>query len=367
MSLLADLLSKIKQPQPKRQVPPNLQSIVQSSALKSASRRKTYIIFGMVIFFVLAGIIAVYVINSITETSDIGVSQPPLIAKSLETPDNQDGSVTAIRRTDDKQIGQEKTEVPATPAKIIKKKVRAKKQSPAPSVSDNATVTSGAKDHADVPAMAIKETKEIDIAARDALLYKAREFEMKQDYSSALGTYREVLEIDSDNVMVLNNIAFIYLNLGIVQESIQYALLAEKLDVDYTPALINLGIAYAKSGNVTAAEYYLDRAFTLEPDNKSALLNLALLNERKQNYSAAAGYFAKLIKLGDTAGTLGLARVYEKQGRNTEALMLYKKATLLESLDRQQRRQIRQRISVLQNEGKAAENVMPTAPADATP
>ena len=365
MSLLADLLSKIKQPQPKREVPPNLQSIVKSSALKSASRRKTYIIFGMVISFILAGIFAVYVINSITETSDIGVIQPSLTAEPVESPENQAGSVKAIKKTDDRQSGQE-IGVPARPAKIIKKKIRAKKQSPAPPVSDNAAVTSSAKDYDDVPAMAIEETKEIDIAARDALLYKAREFEMKQDYSSAIATYKEVLEIDSANVMVLNNIAFIYLKLGIEQESIQYALMAEEHDLNYTPALINLGIAYAKSGNVTAAEYYLDRAFTLEPDNKSALLNLALLNERNQNYSGAAGYFTKLIKLGDATGTLGLARVYEKQGRNTEALRLYKKAALLESLDRQKRRQIRQRISVLQNAGKAAEKVMPAGPADAT-
>ena len=40
MSLLADLLSKIKQPQTKRDVPPNLINIVQGSARKSADRRR---------------------------------------------------------------------------------------------------------------------------------------------------------------------------------------------------------------------------------------------------------------------------------------------------------------------------------------
>jgi tetratricopeptide (TPR) repeat protein len=366
MSLLADLLSKIKQPQPKREVPPNLQSIVQSSAAKSASRRKTFIILGIVIFIVLAGIIAVYVINSITETSDNGVTQQPLIAQSEETPDIQDGSVKAVKRTDEEQSRQEKKTVPASPVKINKKKLMAKKQKPAIPAADNAIAAFSINANADAPAMAVEEIKEIDIAARDALLYKAREFEMKQDYSSALGTYKEVLEIDRDNVMVLNSIAYIYLKLGLLQESIEYALMAEERDVNYTPALINLGIAYAKSGNAAAAEYYLDRAFKLEPDNKGAIFNLALLNERKQNYSSAAGYFTKLLKLGDTAGTLGLARVYERQGRNTEAIMLYKDSALLESLDKKQRIKIRQRIMVLQNEGKEADGLRTTAPATDT-
>jgi len=311
----------------------------------------------MVILFVFAGIIAVYYINSITETSDIGVTQPQLISKPEATPDKQDGSVKAIKRTDQEQSGQEKKTVPARPAKIKKKIIMAKKQKPDTFASAPAVSTSSTKNYTEKPAKAVEETKEMDIAARDALLYKAREFEMKQDYSSALGTYREVMKIDSDNVMVLNSIAYIYLKLGLFQESIQYALKAEELDMDYSPALINLGIAYAKSGNVTAAEYYLDRAYKQEPDNKNAIFNLALLNETKQNYSVAAGYFSKLIKLGDTAGILGLARIYEKQGRNTEAIALYKKAALLESPDQKKRKQIRQRILVLQNKDKGADGL----------
>lgn len=351
MSLLADLLSKIKQPQPKREVPPNLKSIVQSSASRSAARRKIFIISGIAFFFVLAGIIVVSFVNTLSGTSNTGMTRPQLIAKSEAIPDKQENSVKTVKTGNTAQSGLEKKTVPASPAKSKKKKLRTKKQKPKVSASP-VVVSSSPKDNEDMPAMANEETKEIDIAARDAFLYKAREFEMKQEYSSALGTYKEVLEIDSDNVMVLNSVAYIYLKLGLVQESIHYALMAEELDVDYTPALINLGIAYAKSGNVTAADYYLGRAYKVEPDNKNAIFNLALLNETKQNYSGAAEYFSKLSKLGDTAGILGLARVYEKQGRKEEALKLYKKTLRLESLEQQKRIQIRQRIMILQREDR---------------
>ena len=367
MSLLADLLSKIKQPQPKREVPPNLKSIVQSAASRSAARRKTVIISG-VFLFVLAGVIVVYFVNTVTETSGIGVNPQQLSARDIQPIEKKSSVVKTIKSKITDQEGLEKKQsAPAMSAQVKKKKSPAKKQKPKISVSDAAEVTSSAKDNADMPALDVEETKEMDVAARDALLYKARELEMRRDYSSALGTYKKVLKIDSDNVMVLNSIAYIYLSLGLVQESIHYALMAEEIDVDYTPALINLGIAYAQSGDVAVAEYYLDRAFKLEPDNKNAIFNLALLNEKKQDYSAASGYFTKLIKLGDTAGTLGLARVYEKQGRNTEAIRLYKDAALLESLDQKQRIKIRQRILVLQSEGKGADGLRPTGPAtDAT-
>lgn len=361
MSLLADLLSKIKQPQPTREVPPNLKHIVQSSASKSATRRKIIILSGLVFVLVLAGVVIVYLVNTVSETSDIGIVPQQHAANVNQNTDNHGGQAADnINKAAGHLDPPKKTATPAASVKVKKNKIPAKKQKPKISASASSIVTSRVQESADNPTHAVKE---IDIAARDALLYKAREFEMKQDYSSALDTYKEVLEMKSDNVMVLNNVAYIYLKLGLVQESIQYARMAEELDVDYTPALINLGIAYAESGNVTAAEYYLDRAFKLEPDNKNAIFNLALLNETTQNYSSATGYFTKLIKLGDTAGILGLARVYEKQGINAEAVKLYKKASLLESLDKQQRIQIRQRIMVLQNMGKGADDLRPAGPA----
>jgi tetratricopeptide (TPR) repeat protein len=187
---------------------------------------------------------------------------------------------------------------------------------------------------------------------------------MRKDFTSALSTYKEALEIDGGHVMVLNSIAYIYLKLGLEQESLQYAHRAEEQDVDYTPALINLGIAYAKTGNAGAAEYYLDRAFRLEPDNKQAIFNLALLHEKKKSYDYAADFFLKLIRLGDSSGTLGLARTYEMQGKNREALKVYKNAALKGPFDQKTKRQIRQRIMMLQNEGEGTDIVRPTGPAE---
>jgi len=77
---------------------------------------------------------------------------------------------------------------------------------------------------------------------------------MKNDYQGALAGYKKALEIDKNNYVVMNNIAFIYLALGIIEESVNYSQQALGVNKDYVPALINLGIASAKSGDIPAAE-----------------------------------------------------------------------------------------------------------------
>ncbi len=364
MSLLADLLSKIKQPQPTREVPPNLQNIVNSAASKSATRKKFIVLSGLFFLCVLTGFVIVYLVNTVSDTSDTGITPQQHAANDYQLSGNQSGQGKDNNSRIAAQIEiQKKAVTPADPVNVKTKKRLTKKQKPHLTASEPAPMTSAGKTEKSAPVAAVKETKTIDAAARDALLYKAREFEMRQDYSSALGTYKEALQIDNKNVMVLNSIAYTYLKLGFVQESIQFALMAEEQDVDYTPALINLGIANAKSGNASAAEYYLDRAFSLEPDNKQAIFNLALMHEKKQNYAGAADFYSKLIKLGDISGSLGLARTYEKQGRKKEAIKLYRSAALRESLEQNKKRQIRQKIMILQNEIIESEDVRQTLPA----
>jgi Flp pilus assembly protein TadD len=338
MSLLADLLSKIKQPQPKREVPPNLKSIVQSSANRSAARRKTFIISGLIFLLIFSGIVVVYFVSTISEKSEIGMMPPQT---SIDPKPSVKASGT------EGNAGTEKKASSVTPAKARKKKTTARKQKakPVEVVTAKADLPENSTD------TIVEPPKEIDAAARDELLYKAKEFEGKKDYSAALGAYKKALDIDRENVSILNSIAYIYLKLGFVQESIRYGLMAEEIDVNYSPTLINLGIAYAKTDNIAAAEYYLERAYKMEPDSRQAIFNLALLNERKQDFASASEYYMRLIRLGDPAGDIGLARVYELQGRNKEAMDLYKKAIILESLDRNQRLKIRQRIMILQNQG----------------
>ncbi|PVX26852.1 MAG: CTP synthase, partial [Candidatus Bathyarchaeum sp.] len=96
-----------------------------------------------------------------------------------------------------------------------------------------------------------KRSGEAEIAS---LLYRARAFEMKKDYRQALENYKAVLARDKENFTVMNNIAYILLQLGNAEESLKYAGNALAIKNTYVPALVNLGIAQAKSDQRDAAE-----------------------------------------------------------------------------------------------------------------
>ncbi len=364
MSLLADLLSKIKQPQSKREVPPNLKNIVQNSAKDSAQKKKMILLAVILAASVSAGLFLVYFLQSISgdPVSNINTISPEMIAKSksrlqaakskpepenrtglqgrkkperkkqpvaippVEGKDNSDHKLLSKKSSVNKPAAEQNKAVHSSPKKeAVNKKSRKEKKLPAPEKKSEVT------------------------SERDAYLYSAREFETKKDYSNALASYRKALDKDKKNFNIMNNIAYIYLELGLNEDSVIYSRMALEIDENYTPALINLGIAYAGSGNVTEAEGLLKRAAPLEPDNQPLFFNLAVLNERQDKYDEASAYYSHLIKLGNAKGSLGLARIYEKQGMPEEALQLYKKVYALDSIDSTTKLQAKKRIYILLN------------------
>ena len=190
-------------------------------------------------------------------------------------------------------------------------------------------------------------SKDKNSAQIDAYLYSARNHEIKKDYSKALFDYRKVLELDKNNFTVMNNIAYILLQIGLISESIEYSQMAVNIKKDYVPALINLAVGNARTGNTSAAETYLNSALMIEPDNQSVLLNYAVLYEKKGDYTRASEYFLKLNRLGNVTGSLGLARIYEKQDKKEEALKIYKNIYSLNFIDNETRQIVRQRIILL--------------------
>ncbi len=362
MSLLADLLSKIKHSQSKSEIPPNLKHIVSSSAQQSARRRKIILISIFFIAAVAAGIFAIYFMNSITGIRTGGQSTThggSGVRKQEETGNRKPG-------TGNQQSEVKSQNLPTGQAGIEDKKLgrwederlkNTTSQSPNPEPqTSNASISNpsstkqigGRKDIiSDDSQIPPAPSKDKNSAQIDAYLYSARNHEIKKDYSKALFDYRKVLELDKNNFTVMNNIAYILLQIGLINESIEYSQMAVNIKKDYVPALINLAVANARTGNTSAAETYLNSALMIEPDNQSVLLNCAVLYEKKGDYTRASEYFLKLNRLGNVTGSLGLARIYEKQDKKEEALKIYKNTYSLNFIDNETRQIVRQRIILL--------------------
>ncbi len=367
MSLLANLLSKIKHQQSKREIPPNLKHIVSDSAHRSAHKRKIILIAVFFIVAVGAGIFAIHFINSLTaalsasQVSKIGSQESKVRRQEQEAgiqttvAENQESEIRNQRELSGTVKPEKSDEGTKTDNAISKETLvetfisqqdtKYGKNNPPSSPFSKGGIGGFSSEKKEIEIENMIEDK--NTAQRDAYLYSARNYEIKKDYSKALSDYKKALEIDKDNFTVMNNISYMLLHLGLTNESMEYSQMALNIKKDYVPALINLAVAHAKAGDISTAETYLNSALMKEPDNQSVLLNCAVFYEKKGDYHMASEYFLKLSRWGNIIGSLGLARVYEKQDKKKEAFKIYKDIYSLGTIDNETRHMVRERIILL--------------------
>ncbi len=368
MSLLADLLAKIKQPQSTREVPPNLKNIVYGSAGQSSRKMKIILLSLMFVASITAGLLLINYVKPLLDSESaisIPVTELPATVKEQQqdreddktaehaiTAKNKD--IEALKsKTDPVQASAAPKEADSKPVKVPGKIEPSKEtaaQSSVPAKEETQKKIIPEKVRSTVPG------KKINAARRDALLYNARRHEMNNNYAGALSSYKKALNLDRNNIAIINNIAYMYLQLDLIEDATTFSGNALKMNMDHVPSLINFAIAQARSGNYTDAYSYLDRAIKLEPDNNSVILNLAILNERQGNDSIAFEYYSQLSNLGNTEGLLGKARIYDKTGKIKEALMLYRQALSSTMPNDSVKTEIRQRIRILLVKTRGTDN-----------
>ena len=361
MSLLADILAKIKQPQSTREVPPNLQNIVYGAAGQSGKKKKIILLSLVFVASITAGLFLVNYVKPLLDsgsTISTPVSEPPAIVEEQQIEIENDKTAESVITAEHKDIEAPK-KAASKPADVISdpspsKEVSAKVESP-----DKATVQPLApvKKKTQKKVKSKSPNKKIKAAKRDALLYSSRKHEMNNNYAEALNNYKKALDLDRKNISIINNIAYMYLQLNLFEDAAAFSNKALEINRDHIPSLVNLAIAQARSGNYTDAYSYLDRAIKLEPASKSVILNLAILNERQGNDSVALEYYSRLSNLANTEGLLGKARIYDKTGKTGEAIMLYRQILSSTLPDDSVKKEIRQRIRILLAKTRETDNV----------
>ncbi|GAB4415797.1 MAG: hypothetical protein OHK0032_11930 [Thermodesulfovibrionales bacterium] len=354
MSLLSDLLSRIKHPEPSKEVPPGLRSTVSALKKKESNKRRVVIVVILAILTVGAGFATVYLIEvylkgGVKQTaSQKGIADGLVARQAIPSPSVSNESLTEDRRqrtedrrqkTDNKQItdsrgqsGERETNDklrekrlshergatlpnsrPEPSARTLRSAARS---SPQPAEGTDKKEVTLKISKGDQPVQqqegqkgTTKAEKLPDTSEKDLHLYMARAYESKMDYSNALLSYKKVLSIEPRNYRVMNNIASILIKLNLYDEAKTYLEMALGVRNDYVPGLINTGIVLARLGETQNAENSLLKALTLEPDNRNALLNIAILYEKKGSYEKAREYYLRLKQLGDAQGSLGLERI----------------------------------------------------------
>lgn len=327
MSLLSDVLSKIKHPEPRKDVPPGLRSMVSALKKRELNRKRIIILSVFVTIalgsgFVTAYLVGIYLTKDVKQIAEyqrptsehraLKSEQPSLTGRAARTPektskeqvivDNQEKKVETVQT---KQEGEKK----GIEKKGIEKKVRPEPLKSQKTFEDASQPVHDRKTQPQIVDVAKIGKPKADSSEKDLYLYMAGNYESGKDYPNALASYKKLLSIEPGNYRVMNNIASMLLQLNSTEEAKSYLQNAFNIKNDYVPGLINMGITLARLGETEKAENFLLRAQTLEPYNRCAILNIAVLYEKKGNYEKAREYYLRLQQLGDTEGNLGLERI----------------------------------------------------------
>lgn len=367
MSLLADLLSKVKYVGLKGDVPPNLKQVVADSAERTANVKKAFFITALMAAAVITGFGAVYVAQTFLRPASapppVSLPQPGNI-QSAARPETPPAAVQAPPPAVPAPVPVASSSSPETPAPV-KREHKKTPSRDSRSAKGVAGPDQEGKDKAPVikspapaePEYATKEQKQAgqlsveDNEKRDMYLYAAKASESRKDYQHALANYMKVLEIDPGspgNYIIMNNIAGIMIERGFYDEAQHYSGNSLNLKQDYVPSLVNMGIASFKLNNTADGEKYLAKALSLDPSNRYALINLALIHEKVSEYDKAYPLYYKLAGLGDIRGYFGLARIQEKKGKIQEAARIYREILSMNNLDPALKKSADEKLSQLE-------------------
>lgn len=351
MSILAKMLQKKQEHDPETgQIPPGLVQTVTRNGSAGSKRGLYLLLAGGSLATVLIGYFLVAYLQTRSSITPKELPAAPLSTVTAK-PAAPLQAVASSSRIPSQQVAKPAPEAatPQKPVEQVTQVMARKKITPAPQVARAAK-----RDLASLrPEKKVAPPLKSKIVPRDRLtidayLFAAQTAESKRDYLMALRQYLKAQEADPTNYRIMNNVASTFLQLGLPDEALSFAVKALGQKGDYVSALVNAGIAHGKLGNNPASRTMLARAVSLEPANSQALFNLGLSQERGGMADEAITTYRRLADGGDTQGYLGMARIQEKKGNKGEALRLYRDVLALPEGGYAAREVARKRISQLE-------------------
>jgi len=356
MSLLADLLSKTKTKESKKDIPPDLRRTVVDWSYKRKARRKI-IIFSIFVFIVfLTGFGTIYVMEMLKSSLTTSIAAKTRLSQPPQSP----------TFPDEKPANFPKAEPPvriaATVPKVLLPDSYPQKKVPPVMESSLKTpkgpIREAEREFSSVITQApakgkpsLIETPSSDKAQqktdKDVHLFAARTHEAKGEFKQAIDHYLKALELDPTNYVVMNNISGAYLRLRLFNDALNYANKALGIKANYAPCIINAGIAHVSQGNLAEGEVFLAKAVALDPSNRVALFNLAVLCEKQGSYDRAFENYYKLSQMRDVDGCLGAARILERQGRDSESARFYREILTIDTATPSARQFANQKLTQL--------------------
>jgi type IV pilus assembly protein PilQ len=182
-------------------------------------------------------------------------------------------------------------------------------------------------------ALLIQQQESVPPAVVEArgLVEKGRKLESRGKFEQAVMLYEEALQKWPDNARLAGRISSIYLvQLRQNAKALFFARKALAVDSKSNRGLLNAAIASFNMEDIVVAGQYFDKAVMGSKPSKEALLNYAVFSEEQRSYRQALKLLRKhnLLHGEDLNSMLALARILDKQGKEDEAVIAYRRILL---------------------------------------
>ncbi len=350
MSLLSDILSKVKISSHKKDIPPHLKEIVRKGHKKSTARKRMIILLLLPGLFLISGIFAYYYLENfslpvdnstkialktkkdknrpeaaVTEVEALAVFREDDL-KETNKPAQNENSSTKIKKSknektayidsyipiEDEKAFQAMLEKQKTVASLEKEKYDIKMKA---EEADLSADSAHENDRRDKPVKT--ESHEVNSAKKrtspkqetylgirtkrekinyiDTIFYIAEDLERRGEYISAFNEYKKIVKIDKKNHKILNRMAFLLIKAGRNKEAAKYAEESVKIREDYVQGRTNLAIALSGMQMNDRAEEMFQKAIKIAPDNKDVLYNLAVFYNKNNRPAEAKEMYERFL------------------------------------------------------------------------
>jgi len=180
-------------------------------------------------------------------------------------------------------------------------------------------------DKALYPARRLKKEQEEEQKSREIIL-KAHNLEREGKNKEALALYEKAFDLWKGNIDLVKKMAYLHYSMGHFARSYFFAKEALKLNTLDAESALYAALSASKMGKEDEARLFFEAAIGSTPKLPEAFYNYGLFLEKKELYANALYIYQRYEELfGPSLDvSLAIARVYEGDGRPSEACKRYR-------------------------------------------
>ncbi len=167
------------------------------------------------------------------------------------------------------------------------------------------------------------------------LMLLGNNFFLKEDYSKAIKTYNEYIEIYPEDVNCYFNLGLTYLKILNNKKALETFLEAYRKDNKHIPTIYNIGNYYYKEKDFKNSFYYFSMLEDLDKKNPDVYYRLADLEFIMEEYEHSRIHLIKAVELDDKNVDyfILLAKVYAKGYKNRKKTLEYLEKAFINGFD----------------------------------